>query len=154
MQVRNATTACSHLQVLLTLFPVLATCLLTRIPPTLATSSSRSRTRISQSQVRIYRVFRKNVFFFHNSLQPLPLAYIAVYSHSYWLVFFVQPIAAKSWRGRGGKLSRILEKNTKFNEHLVLYILKYKSHFPIIPNWFTELTCWLNNVTLWMLRQM
>ena len=33
-----------------------------------------------------------------------------VYSHSYWLVFYVQPIAAECWRGRGGKLSRILGK--------------------------------------------
>ena len=43
-----------------------------------------------------------------------------VYSHSYWLViFFLQPIAAECWRERGGKLSRILEKNTIFNEHPV-----------------------------------
>ena len=58
------------------------------------------------------------------------LAYIAVrdfqssnamrvYSHSYWLVIFVQPIAAECWRGRGGKLSRILGKNTIFTEHPV-----------------------------------
>ena len=33
-----------------------------------------------------------------------------VYSHSYWLVIFVQPIAAECWRGRGGILSRIYEK--------------------------------------------
>ena len=33
-----------------------------------------------------------------------------VYSHSDWLVIFVQPIAAECWRGRGGKLSRILGK--------------------------------------------
>ena len=32
-----------------------------------------------------------------------------VYSHSYWLTFFVQPIAAECWRGRSGKLLRILE---------------------------------------------
>ena len=43
-----------------------------------------------------------------------------VYSHSYWMVFFVQPIAAECWQGRGGKLSRILEKKpTIFNEHPV-----------------------------------
>ena len=35
-----------------------------------------------------------------------------------WL-FFVQPIAAKCWRVRGGKLSRILGKNTILNEHPV-----------------------------------
>ena len=33
--------------------------------------------------------------------------------------FFVQPIAAECWRGRAGKLSRILEKKTIFNEHPV-----------------------------------
>ena len=33
--------------------------------------------------------------------------------------FFVQPIAAECWRGRGGKLSRIRGKNTNFNEHPV-----------------------------------
>ena len=37
---------------------------------------------------------------------------LRMYSHSYWLVIFVQPIAAECWRGRGGKLSRILGKNT------------------------------------------
>ena len=37
-----------------------------------------------------------------------------VYSHSYWLVIFVQPIAAECWRGRGGKLSRILGKKTQY----------------------------------------
>ena len=30
--------------------------------------------------------------------------------------FFVQPIAAEGWRGRGDKFSRILGKNTIFNE--------------------------------------
>ena len=34
----------------------------------------------------------------------------------------VQEKTAESWRGRGGKLSRILEKkNTIFNEHSVSY---------------------------------
>ena len=42
-----------------------------------------------------------------------------VYSHSHWLVIFVPPIAAECWRGRGGKLSTILGKNTIFNEHPV-----------------------------------
>ena len=37
-----------------------------------------------------------------------------VYSHSYWLVIFVQPIAAECWRGTGGKLSR--KKTTIINE--------------------------------------
>ena len=35
-----------------------------------------------------------------------------VYSHSYKLVFFLQPIAAECWRGRGGKLSRIFRIKT------------------------------------------
>ena len=43
-----------------------------------------------------------------------------VYSHSYWLVIFAQPIAADCWRGGGGKLLRIHgEKNTIINEHPV-----------------------------------
>ena len=46
-----------------------------------------------------------------------------VYSLSYWLVIFVQPIAAECRRGRGGKLSRILGKNTKFNKHPVSYLI-------------------------------
>ena len=33
---------------------------------------------------------------------------------------YVQPIAADCWRGRGGKLSRFLGKNTIFNEHPVV----------------------------------
>ena len=37
-----------------------------------------------------------------------------VYSHPYWLLFFVQPKAAECWRERGGKLSRILEKTTQY----------------------------------------
>ena len=57
--------------------------------------------------------------FFHNSWQPLlprlhcckrpysALNVMRVYSHSYWLVIFVQPIAAECWRGKGGKLLRI-----------------------------------------------
>ena len=36
-----------------------------------------------------------------------------MYSHSSWLVIFVQPIAAECWRGRVGKLSRILGKKTQ-----------------------------------------
>ena len=42
-----------------------------------------------------------------------------MHSHSYWLVIFVQPIAAECRRGRGGKLSRILWKKTICNELLV-----------------------------------
>ena len=64
--------------------------------------------------------------FLHNSLQPLPrlhrykpltfktLNAMQAYTHSYWLVIFVQPIAAESWRGRCGKLSRFFG-NTIFN---------------------------------------
>ena len=36
----------------------------------------------------------------------------------FWLVFCCT-IAAECWRGRGGKFSRILEKNTIFYEHPV-----------------------------------
>ena len=75
----------------------------------------------------VYRVFRKNCAFLTIYCNP-SLAYIVVrdlqsyqhmqvYSHSHWLVIFVQPIAAEFWRG--GKLSRILGKNTIFNEHPV-----------------------------------
>ena len=47
-----------------------------------------------------------------------------MYSHSYWLVIFVQPIAAACWRGKGGKLLRILgKKHTIFNEHPVHHFL-------------------------------
>ena len=35
--------------------------------------------------------------------------------------FFVQQIAAEWWRGRGGKLKRILGKNTIFKEHPAVY---------------------------------
>ena len=43
-----------------------------------------------------------------------------VYSHSIGRYFFVQPIGAECWRGRGGKLSRILgKKNTIFKKHPV-----------------------------------
>ena len=67
-----------------------------------------------------YRVFRKNcVFSQFTATPPSPtslwetfkaLNVMRVYSHSYWLVIFVQPIADKCWRGRGGKLSTILGK--------------------------------------------
>jgi len=39
-----------------------------------------------------------------------------------WL-FYVQPIAAECWRGRTGRLSRILGKNTIFNEHPVVFFV-------------------------------
>ena len=45
------------------------------------------------------------------------------YSLSYWLVFFVQPIAADCWRGRGGKLSRILGKKTQYLIYNTLYYM-------------------------------
>ena len=37
-----------------------------------------------------------------------------VHTHSYWLVIFVQPIAAECRWGRGGKLPRILGKKTQY----------------------------------------
>ena len=52
-----------------------------------------------------------------------------VYSHYYLRVIFVQPIAAECWRGRGGKLLRILGKNTIFHEHPLL-MLHGLSHLP------------------------
>ena len=59
------------------------------------------------------------IVFFHNSLQPLPRLHRCKSSSKLstqskctvtpidWQ-FFVQPIAVECWRGRGGKLSRIL----------------------------------------------
>ena len=49
------------------------------------------------------------------------------------MVFFVQLIAAECWQGRGGKLTRILGKNTIINEHPVHiqnYILKILKQLP------------------------
>ena len=76
---------------------------------------------------------------FHNSLQPL-LAYIAVrdlqfkaldamrvYSHSYRLVTFLQPIAAECWRGRGGKHSKILRKKTQYLINILFHRLSGKT---------------------------
>ena len=74
-----------------------------------------------------YRVFRKNcVFFFKIHCNPSLRAFQS--SQRYASVqplllagnFFLQIIATKCWRGRGGKLSRIFEKKTIFNEHPVL----------------------------------
>ena len=74
-------------------------------------------------------MFRNNCVF-HNSLQPLPRLHDCKRPSKLstqckctvtpigWQ-FFVQPIAAKCCRGRGGKLSRILGKNTISNEHPV-----------------------------------
>ena len=65
-----------------------------------------------------YSVFRKNCAFSQfTATPPSPtfkvLNAVWMYSHSYWLTFFVQPIAAECWRGRRDKLSGILgEKNT------------------------------------------
>ena len=70
------------------------------------------------------------IVFFHNSLQPIPRLHCCkrplklsaqcecTVTPIGWY-FFVQPIAAECWRGRGGKLSRILGKNTILNEHPV-----------------------------------
>ena len=64
---------------------------------------------------------QEKLCFFHNSLQPLPrlhrferLSKLSTQSECTvtpigWQ-FFVQPMAAECWRGRGGKLSRILGK--------------------------------------------
>ena len=76
-----------------------------------------------------YRLLRKNCVFFPIHCN-LSLAYIAVRdlqssqsNASVQSLRFVQPIAAEYWRMRGGKLSRIFEKNTVFNEHPVVYII-------------------------------
>ena len=65
------------------------------------------------------------ILFFHNSLQPLPRLHRCkrplklstqcdcTVTTIGWKLF-VQPIAAACWRGRGGKLSRILEKKTQY----------------------------------------
>merc|ERR1711860_278717 len=79
---------------------------------------------------KIYTGCSGNIVFFHNSLQPLPRLHRCkrpsklsaqcecTVSLIGW-TFFVQPIGAECWRGRGGKPSRILGKNTIFNEHPV-----------------------------------
>ena len=68
--------------------------------------------------------------FFHNSLQPFPSLHCCKRPSKFsrqcectvtpigWS-FFVQPIAGERWRGTGGNLSRILGKNTIFNEQPV-----------------------------------
>ena len=80
--------------------------------------------------------------FFHNSLQPLPRLHrckrpsnsqrnVSVQSPVMAGNVFVQPIAAECWRGRGGKLSRILGIKHNVNEHsvdiLMVLFAKHKS---------------------------
>ena len=78
-------------------------------------------------QSHMYRVFRKNCGFFYNSLQPLPRLHRCkrpskLSTQSECTVapigwsFSLQPIGTERWRRRGGKLSKILEKNTIFDE--------------------------------------
>ena len=74
------------------------------------------------------------IVFFHNSLQPLPRLHrckrpsklstqCECTVNPIGLYFFVQPIAAECWRGKGGKLSRILgKKNTKSKQESFLFI--------------------------------
>ena len=76
---------------------------------------------------------QEKLFFFHNSLQPLLRLHRCKRPSKLstrcectvtpigW-IFFAQTIAAECWRGRGGILSRILEKlHTIFNEHPVYF---------------------------------
>ena len=51
----------------------------------------------------------------------------------------VQPIAAECWRGRGGKLSRILGNNTIFNEQPVC-LLFYCLPVPLANIWEPMMT--------------
>ena len=70
-----------------------------------------------------HRVFIKNCFFFSNHCNPSTAWRRA--THLIWdlnvqsLLLAGQPIAAQCWRGRDGKILKILEKNTIFNEHFV-----------------------------------
>jgi len=41
-------------------------------------------------------------------------------------IFFVQPIAAECWRGRGGKLLRILGKKTQYLMNTLYYFTHEK----------------------------
>ena len=75
---------------------------------------------VTCTAVHVQRVQEK-LCFLHNSLQPLPCLHRCKRSLKLstqcectvtpigWN-FFVQPIAVECWRGRGGKLSRILGK--------------------------------------------
>ena len=83
----------------------------------------------------IYMVFRKNCGFFFTIHCNPSLAYIAVrdlqssqrkmrmYSHSYWLVFFVQPLAAECWRGKG------FENSWKKTQYLMNTLYKVGNAF-------------------------
>ena len=55
-----------------------------------------------------------------------------VYSLSYWLVFFVQPIAADCWRGRGSKLARIHEKKPQFLMNTQYIYIEVGDTIPLI----------------------
>ena len=83
-----------------------------------------------------YRVFRKNCVFFIIHCNS-SLAYIAlqeffkafnamrVNSHSYWMLANIcTTIVAQCWRGRGGKIMKILGKSTISTEHPVFLITK------------------------------
>ena len=77
--------------------------------------------RYLQSIYFFYTGCPGKIVFFHNSLQPFPRLHRCKRPSKLstqcectvtpigWQ-FFVQPIAAESWRGRGGTLSRILGK--------------------------------------------
>ena len=97
----------------------------------------------------------KNVFF-HNSLQPLPRLHRCCMRPTKlstqcectvtpigWQ-FFVQPIAAECWLGRGGKLSRILgEKTQSLMNTLYMYSLLslyfiYKAKLNVPINVWTQ----------------
>ena len=45
----------------------------------------------------------------------------------HWLVIFVQPIAAEFWRGRGGKLSRILGKTQYLMNTVYIALYDWKT---------------------------
>ena len=72
--------------------------------------------------ISLYRVFRKNCVFsqftatppyLHRCKIPSKLSTQSECTVTGWY-FFVQPITAECWRGRGGKLSIILGKHTIF----------------------------------------
>ena len=86
---------------------------------------------------RIFFIFHFNASFAYIAVWPLKFpAQWWVHSHSYWLVIFVQPIAAECWRRIGGKLSRILwEKNNILWTPCTLILIFYS----FIQNYFIEL---------------
>ena len=88
---------------------------------------SRKKTNYKKKIIYVYiQGVQEKLYFFTINFNPF-LAYIAVKLSTQCectvtpigCSFIVQPIAAECWRGRGGKLSRILGKNTIFNEHPV-----------------------------------